>query len=101
MELKELVGKWKGASRAAAEELFGLIKGRVEGMGGGRAWRESRRWQREGGGWDDFEEGRKREGDGDGEEGENEDGGGREWDEGGGDEDGEEEEGEEVSWNEV
>ncbi|CAP69226.1 uncharacterized protein PODANS_1_8940 [Podospora anserina S mat+] len=33
-ELSELVGKWKGASRLAAEELFEVVKGRVDGMGG-------------------------------------------------------------------
>jgi hypothetical protein len=35
----------KAASRVAADELFELIRGRVEGMGGARAWRESRRRQ--------------------------------------------------------
>ncbi|KXX76706.1 Swi5-dependent recombination DNA repair protein 1, partial [Madurella mycetomatis] len=44
-DLTELVGKWKGASRLAAEELFELIKGRVEGMGGAKAWRETRKRQ--------------------------------------------------------
>ncbi|KAK3382884.1 hypothetical protein B0T24DRAFT_661490 [Lasiosphaeria ovina] len=47
-ELRELVGKWKLASRQAAEELFELIKGRVAGMGGGKAWRETRRQQQQG-----------------------------------------------------
>ncbi|KAL2023257.1 hypothetical protein VTK56DRAFT_3380 [Thermocarpiscus australiensis] len=43
-EMRELVGKWKAASRVAAEELYGLVRARVEGMGGGgRAWGESRR----------------------------------------------------------
>jgi hypothetical protein len=55
-ELRELVEKWKGASRLAAEELFGLIKGRVEQMGGGQAWRESRRRQVLGGGFGDADE---------------------------------------------
>ncbi|VBB72346.1 Putative protein of unknown function [Podospora comata] len=36
-ELSELIGKWKGASRLAAEELFEVVKGRVDGMGGGGA----------------------------------------------------------------
>jgi Swi5-dependent recombination DNA repair protein 1 len=62
-----MVAKWKGASRLAAEDLFGLIRGWVEGMGGARAWRESRRPR----GWDDGDggsgEGGKRRGDGDGE----------------------------------
>lgn len=50
--------KWKGACRLAAEELFDLIKDRVEGMGGGDAWRETRRNQLSGG-WDDGEGGGK------------------------------------------
>jgi len=41
-ELRELVNKWKQASRAAAEELFELIRRRVDGMGGGEAWRSTR-----------------------------------------------------------
>jgi len=41
-ELEKLVGKWKGACRTAAEELFELIRGRVDSMGGGAAWRETR-----------------------------------------------------------
>ncbi|GAB1310535.1 Swi5-dependent recombination DNA repair protein 1 [Madurella fahalii] len=61
-DLTELVGKWKEASRLAAEELFELIKSRVEGMGGARAWRESRKRQLWFGGFAD--------GDGDGEAGE-------------------------------
>jgi hypothetical protein len=64
----------KRASRLAAEELFGLIKGRVDGMGGAKAWRESRKRQRElyGGGFGDEEQrlsagwGRGGEEDGDG-----------------------------------
>jgi Swi5-dependent recombination DNA repair protein 1 len=47
--LGAMVARWKGASRLAAEELFGLVRGRVDGMGGARAWRESRRPR----GWDD------------------------------------------------
>ncbi|KAK4231194.1 hypothetical protein QBC38DRAFT_467097 [Podospora fimiseda] len=58
-ELKELVTKWKGASRLAAEELFELVKGRVESMGGGEAWRRSRRKGRGGGGFDDDEDARE------------------------------------------
>ncbi|KAK3336455.1 hypothetical protein B0T19DRAFT_437217 [Cercophora scortea] len=83
-ELRELMEKWKMASRQAAEDVFELIKVRVEGMGGGKAWRESRRRRREGfRGFDEEEGGRKGEveereefredyggGDGDGEEGE-------------------------------
>ncbi|EGZ77939.1 hypothetical protein NEUTE2DRAFT_147310 [Neurospora tetrasperma FGSC 2509] len=67
-ELKGLVKKWKLASRQAAEELFELIKGRVADMGGAKAWRETRRRQREGfhSAWDDEgQKGKKRKGDGD------------------------------------
>ncbi|KAK0667356.1 hypothetical protein QBC41DRAFT_396081 [Cercophora samala] len=59
-ELRELVGRWKGASRLAAEELFEVVKGRVDGMGGGGAWRESRK--RRFGDWDDDGRGKKVEG---------------------------------------
>jgi hypothetical protein len=41
-DLEKLVRKWKGACRIAAEELFELIRGRVDSMGGGAAWRETR-----------------------------------------------------------
>lgn len=41
-DLERLVRKWKGACRTAAEELFGLIRGRVDSMGGAAAWRETR-----------------------------------------------------------
>ncbi|KAK3945433.1 hypothetical protein QBC46DRAFT_433786 [Diplogelasinospora grovesii] len=44
-ELRELIEKWKQASRQAADELFELIRGRVDGMGGAQAWRASRRRQ--------------------------------------------------------
>jgi Swi5-dependent recombination DNA repair protein 1 len=54
-ELAELVHRWKGACRIAAEELFELIRGRVNSMGGGAAWRESRQHQ---GGWNDDEDAR-------------------------------------------
>lgn len=56
-KLEELVRKWKGACRLAAEELFELIRVRVDSMGGGDAWRETRRNQF----WDDEDE-VKREG---------------------------------------
>ncbi|KAK0656603.1 hypothetical protein B0T16DRAFT_385285 [Cercophora newfieldiana] len=63
-ELKEVTAKWKVASRLAAEELFELIKGRVESMGGARGverrkregdgfyGKERRRGEDEGGGGD-------------------------------------------------
>lgn len=46
-EMRELVERWRGACRTAAEELLGLIGDRVAGMGGARAWRESRKRQAE------------------------------------------------------
>ncbi|EFQ25501.1 uncharacterized protein GLRG_00645 [Colletotrichum graminicola M1.001] len=42
-ELVELIGKWRAASRMAAEEVFEASRGRVEGMGGLRAWRRAQR----------------------------------------------------------
>ncbi|KAM7191799.1 hypothetical protein V8F20_009162 [Naviculisporaceae sp. PSN 640] len=51
-ELEALIEKWKGASRQAAEDLFELIKQRVDSMGGGKAWRDSRRRQQQG--WSGF-----------------------------------------------
>ncbi|KAK0730365.1 hypothetical protein B0H67DRAFT_638879 [Lasiosphaeris hirsuta] len=47
VELRELIDKWKFASRQAAEDVFELIRGRVEDMGGAKAWRETRRQQRD------------------------------------------------------
>lgn len=41
---------WKTAGRAAAEEVFGLVAKRVEGMGGVGAWRAKEKEKREGGG---------------------------------------------------
>jgi hypothetical protein len=61
-KLEELVRRWKGACRLAAEELFDLIKDRVEGMGGGDAWRETRRNQLRRGWEDGGEEGKRAEG---------------------------------------
>ena len=104
VELTELIDRWKGASRLAAEEVFELITGRVEGMGGVRVWsRERRRAQREfyAG---SFDEGlvRKEEGEGDGEDGDGEWAGEGEWERKERDREKveEEEEGEElVSWS--
>ncbi|KAI3538101.1 DNA repair protein Dds20/Mei5 [Colletotrichum abscissum] len=42
-ELVELIGRWRAASRIAAEEVFEGSKERVEGMGGLKAWRRARR----------------------------------------------------------
>ncbi|KAK4144359.1 uncharacterized protein C8A04DRAFT_27813 [Dichotomopilus funicola] len=50
-ELRGMIARWKTTSRLAADELFGLIRDRVEGMGGAKAWRASRQWQRSGGGF--------------------------------------------------
>lgn len=49
-ELEALTATWKMAGRAAAEEVFGLVAKRVEGMGGVGAWREKEKQKREGGG---------------------------------------------------
>lgn len=46
-ELVELIEKWKGASRQAAEELFGKVRDRVNRMGGPRAWKEMQKKQAE------------------------------------------------------
>ncbi|ESZ99035.1 hypothetical protein SBOR_0569 [Sclerotinia borealis F-4128] len=46
-ELVELCEKWKGASRLAAEELFGKVRDRVNRMGGPRAWKEMQKRQQE------------------------------------------------------
>ncbi|GAB7322039.1 hypothetical protein MBLNU13_g03088t1 [Cladosporium sp. NU13] len=40
-DLEELAVKWKIASQAAAEEIFGSVKERVNRMGGVEAWRDS------------------------------------------------------------
>jgi len=40
-DLEELAIKWKLASQAAAEEIFGSVKERVNRMGGVEAWRDS------------------------------------------------------------
>lgn len=39
------------AGKAAAEEVFGLVAKRVEGMGGVGAWREKEMQKKEGGGF--------------------------------------------------
>ncbi|KAL9584611.1 MAG: hypothetical protein Q9212_002016 [Teloschistes hypoglaucus] len=38
-ELEGLIRKWRSASNDAAEEVFGIMKERVDGMGGYKAWR--------------------------------------------------------------
>ncbi|KAL2141496.1 hypothetical protein VTI28DRAFT_2370 [Corynascus sepedonium] len=48
-ELRTMTAQWRTTSRLAAEELFGIIRERVEGIGGARAWRATRQWQRNGG----------------------------------------------------
>lgn len=54
-ELVELVEKWTGASRQAAEELFAKVRDRVNRMGGPRAWKEAQKKQEEfrNGGWEE------------------------------------------------
>lgn len=52
-ELERLVGKWRAASRAAAEEVFAGVRDRVMRMGGVGAWRERERKRGEWGRWDD------------------------------------------------
>jgi Swi5-dependent recombination DNA repair protein 1 len=42
-DLQVLIDKWRTASRAAAEELFGTTRDRVNGMGGVGAWKERER----------------------------------------------------------
>lgn len=37
-ELVELIGKWRGASRGAAEELFGRVRDRVNRLVAARCW---------------------------------------------------------------
>ncbi|KUI54684.1 hypothetical protein VP1G_02038 [Cytospora mali] len=46
-ELRDLVVKWKGASRLAAEELFEMVKCRVDNSGGPKAWKAMQRRQME------------------------------------------------------
>ncbi|KAA8575689.1 hypothetical protein MFRU_020g00710 [Monilinia fructicola] len=46
-ELVDLCEKWKGASRLAAEELFGMVRDRVNRMGGPKAWKEMHKRQQE------------------------------------------------------
>ncbi|KAK8162600.1 hypothetical protein BKA80DRAFT_273158 [Phyllosticta citrichinensis] len=46
-ELEELIQKWREASRAAAEEVFGTVRDRVNKMGGVGAWREREQRQQE------------------------------------------------------
>ncbi|MCJ1339318.1 hypothetical protein MMC09_004607 [Bachmanniomyces sp. S44760] len=42
-DLERLIAVWKGASRAAAEEIFGNVKDRVNRMGGVSGWQEKER----------------------------------------------------------
>ncbi|KAI9817157.1 MAG: hypothetical protein M1827_001269 [Pycnora praestabilis] len=61
-ELVELIQKWKGASREAAEEMFAGVRDRVNRLGGTGAWRDMQRKKAEwrSGGWDEVAE--KKEG---------------------------------------
>lgn len=60
-ELSRLVEVWRSAGRAAAEELYGGVRDRVNRMGGVGAWRERERDRSKGwaGGWDDGAEGNR------------------------------------------
>lgn len=44
-ELRDLVARWRGAARLAADELFGMVRGRVDTAGGPRAWKAMRQRQ--------------------------------------------------------
>ena len=46
-DLVVLVDKWRSASRAAAEELFGSTRDRVNRMGGVGAWKEREKESKE------------------------------------------------------
>lgn len=54
-ELERLIKEWTGASRAAAEEVFEVVKKRVDRMGGIEGWREMERdkQSRNKWGWDE------------------------------------------------
>jgi len=68
-----LITKWKGASREAAEEVFGDVRDRVNRMGGVGAWRaEGMRREEWRGGWGGVDEGAERRGGDGAEEGEGE-----------------------------
>jgi Swi5-dependent recombination DNA repair protein 1 len=46
-DLVVLIDKWRTASRAAAEELFGSTRDRVNRMGGVGAWKEREKESKE------------------------------------------------------
>ncbi|ROV95008.1 hypothetical protein VMCG_08331 [Cytospora schulzeri] len=46
-ELRDLIAKWKGAGRVAADELFEMVRERVDSSGGARAWEAMRQRQME------------------------------------------------------
>ena len=46
-ELRDAIAKWKGASRLAADELFEVVRERVESAGGPKAWRAMQQRQLE------------------------------------------------------
>ncbi|KAL2125074.1 hypothetical protein VTJ04DRAFT_1439 [Mycothermus thermophilus] len=96
--LRERIARWKAASRLAAEELFELVKERVDGMGGAKAWRESQRRQARGGFWGDEDEVGKKGGfDDEGGERDGDNGEESVREDGGDENEAEEEEGEEES----
>ncbi|KAI9785966.1 MAG: hypothetical protein M1839_008232 [Geoglossum umbratile] len=73
-ELAGLIEKWKGAARAAAEEVFRKVSDRVNRMGGPAAWKEMQKkkneWSGEGFG---IGEARTKDSDGDGDDDERRD----------------------------
>ncbi|KAF2119289.1 hypothetical protein BDV96DRAFT_486572 [Lophiotrema nucula] len=80
-DLEILIGRWRTASRAAAEELFAGTRDRVNRMGGVAAWRDREKQQRE---WrqkmdqEEMEAQQNRAGDEDDEDGQRKDTVGRE-----------------------
>ena len=67
-ELEGLVAKWTEASRAAAEEMFGVVRDRVNRMGGTRVWMDMQKKKRDwgNGGFDEPEKRADDEGEGSG-----------------------------------
>ncbi|TLS23517.1 uncharacterized protein PpBr36_05715 [Pyricularia pennisetigena] len=61
-ELRHLIGKWKAASRLAAEMVFDIAKQRVDSAGGPKAWREQQK------SWDEPASGMRGSDDGEGRE---------------------------------
>ncbi|KAL8688115.1 MAG: hypothetical protein Q9218_005895 [Villophora microphyllina] len=58
-ELEELIRKWRCTTRDVADEVFGIMKEKVDGMGGYKAWREKERERAEGARWHEPDDIRK------------------------------------------